>query len=169
MIKRCAKIPEFGRYGIRPIRSGADTGGRGDAERHRTEHLPYRKDHRLFRHATHAGLRNASGTPENGMCRYFIGNGTCPASFRRAVSGMWPRYGRIRHGDSLSGETHLSGQTVAFEKSRGFVRVRFAAAGQRRLRQPGRTFIGRSSSGPVFSHRISPPGWLRQYGRPGTV
>ena len=71
--------------------------------------------------------------------------------------------------DSLSGETHLPGPTVAVEKSRGFVRIRFPAAGGRRLRQPGRTFIGRSFSGPVFLHRISLPGWLRQSGRPGTV
>ena len=169
MIKRCTKIPEFGRYGIRSIRSGADTGRQRDTERHRTVHLPYCIYHQPLRYMTHSGLQNASGTPENGMCRYFIGNGTCPCILTGGRFGYGVVVRLHTDRDSLSGETHLPGPTVAVEKSRGFVRIRFPAAGGRRLRQPGRTFIGRSFSGPVFLHRISLPGWLRQSGRPGTV
>ena len=61
--------------------------------------------------------------------RYFIGNGTCPCILTGGRFGYGVVVRLHTDRDSLSGETHLPGPTVAVEKSRGFVRIRFPAAG----------------------------------------
>lgn len=155
------------RHPVHPFRSGYRTAKRYGKTPYGTSsvlHIPSTTPiYDTFRSPKR--IRNA----RNGMCRYFIGNGTCPCILTGGRFGYGVVVRLHTDRDSLSGETHLPGPTVAVEKSRGFVRIRFPAAGGRRLRQPGRTFIGRSFSGPVFLHRISLPGWLRQSGRPGTV